>query len=114
MITLIRAGVGSAIVDGAASVWRTDSPGRDHRDVAQMTMVANAGWHGGGWWPWLSWLMLLAISIAFAAAVVWLVRHGGSPGVGRGSQTQVDRRACGEIGTEEYQQRRRALEGCDG
>lgn len=37
-------------------------------------------WHGGGWWWGLWWLVMFALSIGFAAAVVWLVRRRGGPG----------------------------------
>ena len=51
----------------------------------------------------------LALSIGFAAAVVWLVRHRGGPGErpgeGRARQILAERYARGEISADEYRER---------
>src|SRR5262245_59942453 len=68
----------------------------------------NVGWwHGSGWW-W--WLVLVAVSLGFVVALVWLVQRGERPRASRARQILAERYARGEIGTEEYEQQRRVLE----
>jgi putative membrane protein len=68
----------------------------------------HAGWWGGWWW-WLWWLAMVAVSLAFVAALVWLMRRQGGPGptdVTAGArQVLAERYARGELTTEEYRAR---------
>lgn len=66
-------------------------------------------WNGS--WAW-AWLVMLPMMVAMWALVVWAVSHW--PRAGAGSVTALDRLdarfAAGDIGVDEYRERRTELE----
>ena len=84
---------------------------------ATMALIAAVDWHHGeigtGWWFVMMVLMVLFWA-AVIAAIVWLVRYaaaGASSAGSRDPQELLDERlAAGEIGIEEYERVRTALE----
>jgi uncharacterized membrane protein len=65
-------------------------------------------WHAGWWWG-LWWLAMVAVSLAFFAALVWLMRREGGPGpadlTAGARQLLAERSAPGELTTEGYRAR---------
>ncbi len=88
--------------------------------MAAMLLFGDMGWGhhmgdwGAGWWILMAFLMVVFWGLVIVG-VVWLVRSlmGGQHRTSRGSALEVldHRLAAGEIGPEEYRERRATLRG---
>lgn len=69
------------------------------------------GWWGGGWLGMIVFWVLLVLAVA--ALIKWLSGRDGSTGGDTGTPMQVlkKRYARGEIDTEEFERKKRELEG---
>lgn len=68
-------------------------------------------WHGMGFWGWLMMVVFWAVVIL---GIIWAVRSTTTPGwqeEDRALRTLDERLARGEIDREDYEERRRVLEG---